>query len=417
MDRETLVTFLEKITAQVITDLSQYLKHNPFPLYNYLEFEGSLKSYRFIEKQRPNWTRFFPEFYKFGYNFSKQELLKDFIQEADFPGPKDFIPVHYHAVMQVFANLFADVGPDHFPTGLHAYHNSIQKEADYILRKTKAIKVILLLGNVAVRSEVKSSFFRIYCPTWEERVELYTVAQRNAHFASLGAIKDSGDNIFRSHAFLEFNLELGIRENNIPGKENNEKINRVLKGLRFLHPTPLLIAGRIIGENHHYFNPMFSHRGNGWASQEAEFMRNDLGPMLENFLNSNIQEKFDFIIERTESLSHVPRDHNSRVFDLISICEAILVGTEGELSFKVPLFMTLMTSEFEYKTREERFELFRKCYTLRSKFAHCSEIKDKHQITHEEFQHLSETTLLLRDKLLLLGQDELRKKALQSALS
>lgn len=144
---------------------------------------------------------------------------------------------------------------------------------------------------------------------------------------------------------------------------------------------------------------------------------------FQNFININLNTSdslenhaLKLIINRVDEAWNRSRSNEFRVFDYVSILEAILVGSnEGEFRFKTSILTACLGSP-KFGPKEELYKLVKKAYDIRSKVAHCAKVKEKdlpsqdelitlfkltHFIVREAFEHGREATNKRANEILL----------------
>lgn len=423
MDKLAATTTLGEIVSLTLENLSKQQNHKLENLRSsFLVPDGAEGTWKMLNAPMFNWASILSNFYGPSlHRFPNTELIEKFIKEVNFFNDKQELAlVHMHKVEQIIANILNSKNKEILTNQTTInFQDSIQHQIEKLILPTKKIQVYLFLGGVSFENDFIIDSHRFFSPDWKTKQAFFTVAQRNNHFASIGDFKYAGESILNCNSILEFNFELPWDANSIPGKENNSYIENIIRGLRFSHNHPVTVAARMSGEENHFYNPYFH------SKELIRFFKKGCPPnsphlleILDLFIkNSANVKKLDFAIEKLTEISTLPRGNSFQVFDYISICEAIVIGNnEGEFSYKVPLHMTNLTFGLGTLTPNERFKLFRKCYELRSKVAHCSPVKPKHQVTGDELEHLRLTVQQLCLKALRSGLETLREEALSLAL-
>ena len=422
MDRYRLIDTLTEVIRQIRLDLGKkYFKAEDIPLRKFIKPEGNREGWRKAEVWLLDWHFILDKAYSFGgHTFPDQSALENFLKETDYFGGNEATALHFGTIVRIVSSIFSQVTDPIFGD-FSNLASHIEKEIDQVLTRKKPVKVLVMIGNVKVHASVRLGSHSLFSPTWEQKVQVYLEAQRNLHFASMEEFSYFGDEILRCHSFIEFIFDIATSENHVPGKDNGEALTNFINAFRFLSPEPVSIVGKLLGINDNFYSPIFFAESDGFTPNEPIIIDlPNLAKDLEAFHKLDLDKSgLLFINDRVQQLAKSPRSIPHQVFDLISICEAIVAGNnEGEFRFKVPLHMVNLTNALNDKMeKKKRYALFKKCYDLRSKVAHCSKIEGKDIISQEELDHLKQTTFSLRNMLLTDRLEVIRERAIMLALN
>lgn len=303
----------------------------------------------------------------------------------------------------------------------------ISHACDFLTRKADIYQSSSPLFGLSIYEKIEFYFGKVIPLNWEERVNLLKVKQVNM-FNKFSNPMQIGS-VLNTESLMSISFEKKREKQNtlIFPTEIQNLTNNAVQLLRIydygvLHVlwTDFFLESVSKGYRGSY-SPQI---GNQFPPQASEMYKIDNKSEFIIFLNTLLKSErieegeLTFIFNRLNEAWLRGRTNDFRVFDYVSILEALLVtANDGEFSFKVSTLIAAF-SGIDAENKKNIFNLVRKAYKVRSKVAHCAKtIPLKEQLTPDELRTLGKITHPIIRYAMEHGAADLKKEAMNRLLS
>lgn len=344
-------------------------------------------------------------------SFEHKDFLKQYFKKV-------VTEERYYEELEIFLCDFLQSSFDDKYSILEFSNENTLRAYEYLSSDVIEARVSIPLKNITLVHCLEIENVKIYQLTWEEKVkwlkEDELISKKDRMHSDLNPLNFDG--------MLELKFYIPGPLGFPPLDGNAQRLSlRVLKILQlydFSGVTGLL--QRYDQKRIGWSNYMSIFSGNSVLSSGSKLViddYNDLEKFITKYLNDERfeQGEMKFVLDRLSEAWPNQRSLEFKVFDYISMLEAILIQNgQSELSFRVSVYTANLFGE----NKEEKikiYELIKKAYRIRSKVAHCDyEIKDKDKLSGEEMRRIGKIVHQLIKKALDKGLKELRNDALDS---
>ncbi|MHB1756463.1 MAG: hypothetical protein ACYCT9_03005 [Leptospirillum sp.] len=380
----------------------------------------------------PNWSNVIEQV--FGEQLEKLKVLhvlKNIFQiyfESDHPPPiQSFGPDLTHEIKLFLIDfLEASIIKNGFIEFPHRT-SLINRACDFLTRKVDIYQSSSPLFGLRLDEEIEFNFGKIIPLNWEERVNLLKVKQANM-FNQISNSMQIGS-VLNTESLISVSFEKKREKKNtlIFPTEIQNLTNNAVQLLRIYDYGVLQVLWTdffLESVSKRYRGSNSPQIGNQFPPQASEIYKIDNKSEFIFFLNTFLKsERFEereltFIFNRLNEAWLRGRTNNFRVFDYVSILEALLVSAnDGEFSFKVSILIAAF-SGIDEESKKNIYNLIRKAYKVRSKVAHCAkEIPLKEQLTLDELRKLGKITHPIIRYAMEHGEADLKDEAINRLFS
>lgn len=278
----------------------------------------------------------------------------------------------------------------------------ISRACDFLTRKADIYQSRSPLFGVKLEQEIAFSLGKVVPISWDERVSLIKF-KNGIPFNDFQNPMQFG-NILNSESLLLIAFKKKREKTNIltfPEEIRNLTNNAVqlLRIYDYGFAKVLWTDFFLESVSRRFRGSTYPHSDNQFYPPASDLYIIDNISDFVGFFNKLLKsERLDegelaFIFNRLNEAWLRGRTNNFRVFDYVSILEALLVSAnDGEFSFKVSTLIAAF-SGIDAENKKNIYRLVKKAYKVRSKIAHCAkEIPLKEQLTPDELRTLGKIT-------------------------
>jgi hypothetical protein len=350
------------------------------------------------------------------------ELLKEFFETPDSSPPRLSTGDDYTHELKIFlSEVLAQSSIKNSTVLFEDFSLIIEKAFEFFTRNEDEYIVEIPIIGLEIDQPIQLNYGELYSLNWDEKVDLYFERITSGLTANIFSPLPPQD---PTNATTMFKIQY------TKTRKSNKALGfpSELKYLEMNFFKLLLIYehGSVKSTSSYYFLNGFSkknvgvmHSGNA-SFTDAGFPYKIKDPdSFKTFINKNLDAKYDplgnhalkLVLNRVDEAWNRSRSNEFRVFDYVSILEALLVGTnEGEFKFRTSILTACLASP-KFGPKEELYKLVKKAYDIRSKVAHCAKVKEKDLPSQDELVTLFKLTHFIVREAFEHGREAINKRA------